>query len=179
MGLAVDRDLPLLHRLEERSLRLGTGAIDLVGEHDLREHGSWPELEVVDLLVECAHAGHVGRQQVRCELDAAEGAVKRSGEGLRQHRLADAGHVLDEQVTFAEQGHEAEANLVLFIDDRPAHIGKHRIGHSSDNFGLHQTPPPSLPAMIGIIDLGVGHAGLYVRMARLVPPRVTDRMRTA
>ena len=33
----VDGDLALLHRLEQRGLRLGGGAVDLVGDHDVRE----------------------------------------------------------------------------------------------------------------------------------------------
>ena len=36
--LALDRDLVLLHRLEQRALRLRAGAVDLVGEQHLREH---------------------------------------------------------------------------------------------------------------------------------------------
>ena len=35
--LALDGDLVLLHRLEQRALRLRRRAVDLVGEHDLRE----------------------------------------------------------------------------------------------------------------------------------------------
>ncbi len=37
VGLAVDRHLPLLHRLEERGLRLRRRAVDLVGEQEVRE----------------------------------------------------------------------------------------------------------------------------------------------
>ena len=33
----VDRNLPLVHRFEERTLRLGRSAVDLVGEENLRE----------------------------------------------------------------------------------------------------------------------------------------------
>ena len=35
---AVDRDLALLHALEQRRLRARRGAVELVGEHDVREH---------------------------------------------------------------------------------------------------------------------------------------------
>ena len=35
--LALDRDLPLLHRLEQRGLRLRRGAVDLVGEEEVGE----------------------------------------------------------------------------------------------------------------------------------------------
>ena len=36
-GLPVERDLPLVHRLEERRLRARARAVDLVGEEDVRE----------------------------------------------------------------------------------------------------------------------------------------------
>ena len=35
--LAADGHLPLLHRLEQRRLGLGRGAVDLVGQHDVGE----------------------------------------------------------------------------------------------------------------------------------------------
>src|SRR5581483_7446418 len=93
--LAVDGDLPLLHRLEERRLSLGARAVDLVREHDLREDRAGAELEVRRLLVEGADAGDVGGKEVGRELDAAERAVKRARERLREHGLADARYVLD------------------------------------------------------------------------------------
>src|SRR2546423_7757020 len=39
----VDRHLPLLHRLEQRRLRLGRRPVDFVREEDLREDGSRDE----------------------------------------------------------------------------------------------------------------------------------------
>ena len=47
IGLAVGGDLVFLHRLEQRALRLGRGAVHLVGQHQLREDGprwkrNWP-----------------------------------------------------------------------------------------------------------------------------------------
>jgi hypothetical protein len=48
---AADGDLALLHRLQQRGLRLGRGAVDLVGQHDVGEdrpgeerntRGRWP-----------------------------------------------------------------------------------------------------------------------------------------
>ena len=48
---AVDGDLPLRHRLEQRRLRLRHRAVDLVDEHDVREHRPRPELELARALV--------------------------------------------------------------------------------------------------------------------------------
>ncbi len=118
VGVAVDGDLLLLHGLEQRRLRLGGGAVDLVAEHDVGEDGAGPELERARALVEHAHAGDVARQQVGRELDAAHGAVDAAREGLGEHRLADAGDVLDEQVALGQERDEGQPDgLGLAGDD--------------------------------------------------------------
>ena len=71
-GGALDRDLALLHRLEERRLRARRGPVDLVDEQDVREHGTRHEAEAPGPLVEDARAGHVARQQVGRALEPAE-----------------------------------------------------------------------------------------------------------
>ena len=43
--LAFEGDLPLLHRLEQRALRLRGRAVDLVGEHNVREDGAGARAE--------------------------------------------------------------------------------------------------------------------------------------
>jgi hypothetical protein len=47
MGDPIDADLTLLHGLEQRALRLGTGAIDLIGQQQLGENRSTPKLKFV------------------------------------------------------------------------------------------------------------------------------------
>ena len=42
MGLAADRDLPLLHGFEQRRLHLGGRAVDLVGKHEIGEDRALP-----------------------------------------------------------------------------------------------------------------------------------------
>ena len=66
--LPVDRHLVLLHRLQERGLRLRRGAVDLVGEQQVGEHRPPAEDEFV-----AAHRhrpGEIGREHVRRELHA-------------------------------------------------------------------------------------------------------------
>ena len=72
VGLVADRDLALLHRLEQRALHLGRRAVDLVGEDEVGEDRALrgrnsPRARVVD-----ARADDVGGQQVGRELDALE-----------------------------------------------------------------------------------------------------------
>src|SRR5438309_8547038 len=54
------------------------------------------------------------RQQVGRELDTADGAVHSLRQGLREHRLADARHVFDEQVTLGEHHGHGELDRFPF-----------------------------------------------------------------
>ena len=117
IGLAVGRDLVFLHGFEQRALRLGRRAIDFVGQHQLREHRSAVEAELSGLRLEDRDADDVGRQQVARELDALVAEPERRGERVRKRGLADAGNVLDQQVTAREQAGEAQANLLLLAED--------------------------------------------------------------
>jgi hypothetical protein len=124
---AVDGDLMLLHRLQKRRLRLRGGPVDLVGDDDLREDGARLELELaIDGVVD-AHARHIAREEVGRELDATHARVDGCRERARQHRLADAGHVLDEEVPFGEEADEGGAHGIrLAVDDARDRGGRPR-----------------------------------------------------
>ena len=59
-----------------------------------------------------ADADEVGRQQIGRELDPLPAAVDRGRQRLGQAGLADAGHVLDEEVPFGEQAHHRQLDRV-------------------------------------------------------------------
>ena len=109
-GDAVDGDLALLHRLEQRRLGAGGRPVQLVDEHDVREERAGPELPLVAGEVEHGDAGELGRQEVRGALDPVEDAADGAGERLGEEGLADAGDVLDEQVPAREQRDEGEGD---------------------------------------------------------------------
>ena len=113
----VDRDLALLHRLEEGRLGLRGGAVDLVGEHDVGEDAAGAELELVGGAVPHRHAGHVGRQEVGGELDAVPRAADRACDRLGERGLADAGDVLDEEVALGDEAHQGEVHLLALALD--------------------------------------------------------------
>jgi len=121
VGGAVDGDLALLHRLQQRGLGLRRGPVDLVADHDLREDRARPELEVALVLVEHVGAGHVGRQQVGRELDAAHRAVHRAGQRLGEHGLADARHVLQQQVALGEEHRQGDPDRLRLALDHAFH----------------------------------------------------------
>ena len=118
--LAFGGDLVLLHRLEQRRLRLRRRAVHLVGEDQLREDRAGMELERARLAVVDRHAEDVGGQHVARELDAVEPQAERAREHVREGGLADAGQVLDQQVAAREQARERHADLALLAEDDPA-----------------------------------------------------------
>jgi len=82
--LTADRDLFLAHRFQQGGLGLGRRAVDLVGQHHVREDRSLLELELAGLLVVDVGAGDVGRQQIGRELNPLELEVERRREGPRR-----------------------------------------------------------------------------------------------
>ena len=118
VGLALDRDLPLLHRLEQRGLGLRRRAVDLVGEQQVGEHRALAERNVPPTRVEDHLADHVGRHQVGRELHALELEVERGGHRLDEQRLGHAGHAFEQHVAAHEQrGDEARQRALLADDD--------------------------------------------------------------
>ena len=91
----------LLHGLEERALRLGGRAVDLVGEDDIREDGAVLEREPATGIGLADHhgAGDVRRHQVGRELDARELQGKRVSDGPDERRLAQPRDALEKHVS--------------------------------------------------------------------------------
>ena len=117
VGGDVDADLALFHGLEQRALRLGAGAIDLVGQQQLREHRAFAKREVAAAGVEHGNADDVGGQQVAGELHALPGEAEHLRQRVRERGLADAGHVFDEQVAARQQAGEREAHGLGLAED--------------------------------------------------------------
>jgi hypothetical protein len=92
----VDRDVALLHALQQAGLGLGRGPVDLVDQDDVGEDRPGPELEALLALVVDAGAHDVGRQQVRRALHAREVALDRARQRAGQGGLAHARVVLDQ-----------------------------------------------------------------------------------
>src|SRR4029453_16625358 len=101
-ALAVDGDLRLLHRLEQRALGLGRGPVDLIGEEEMGEDRPLPELEAPLALVEEKGARDIAGQEVRRELYALEAQIERLREEARDERLGQPRIVLDQYVPIGE-----------------------------------------------------------------------------
>ena len=77
--VVADRDLALLHDLEQRALDLRGGPVDLVGQQQVREHGPERGRELAGLLVVDPGPDEVGRDEVGRELDPLELARRSPG----------------------------------------------------------------------------------------------------
>ncbi len=98
MGLAVQRDMALLHRLQQRGLRLGRGAVDLVRQQQLAEDRPAADHEAGRLEIELVGADNVARQEIGRELDAPELQPQARREALRQQRLGCAGWTFEQHM---------------------------------------------------------------------------------
>ena len=124
-GDAVDGDVTLFHRFEQRRLRLGAGPVDLVGEHDVGEDRSAVKLELAGLLVVDGDARHVAGQQVGGELDAGRDALHGLRHGAGERGLAGARVVLEQQMAFADHRGEGEFDHVALAENDLFHVVDH------------------------------------------------------
>ena len=127
----------LLHRFEQRRLGLGRGAVDLVGQDDLREDRPLHESQTTAalLLVENLGAGDVGRHQVGRELDALEIEIEDVGQGLDQQRLGQSGHAGNQAMAAGEQRNQHLLHHVVLSDDHLAELRKNALASFGDALG--------------------------------------------
>ena len=104
-GAAGDR--AFLHRFEQRRLRFGRRAIDLVGEHEIGEDraGLKDERLVAALVGLDDHAADdVAGHEIGRELDARILKMKGASERPQQGSLAEAGNAFQQHVTGRKAG---------------------------------------------------------------------------
>ena len=118
--LAADRHLTLLHRLQERRLRLWGRAIDLVREKDVGEHRTLQESEFAltcrAILMDDFGTGDVRRHEIRRELNAVEVESQASSQRVDQQRLGETRHAFENAVAASEDGDEELLDNVVLAD---------------------------------------------------------------
>ena len=98
--------LLLLHRLEQRGLRSRRGAVDLVGQDDVREDRTRLEVERLPpcaVLLKDARSDDIGRHQVGGELDARVAQRNHPAERPHQKRLAEPRDPFEQHVSAGQQ----------------------------------------------------------------------------
>jgi hypothetical protein len=115
LRLAVDRHLPLLHRLEQRRLRARRRAVDLVREEHVREHDAGHEHRLAS-----SHdhlAGELSRSRVRRELHPLELRTQHVRDRSSEERLRATGRPLDQDVSTGEGGDEQQLDCAILPQD--------------------------------------------------------------
>src|SRR5579883_18877 len=128
IGRAVNRHLSLFHTFEERRLCLRSGSINLIGQDDLGDDRAGAILELLLTLIVDRNAGHIAWEEVWGELNASKCAADRAGKSLGEDGLPDAGNVLDQHVSLAEQRDKSELDFVVLPDDDLFDITDHLFG---------------------------------------------------
>ena len=122
MRVVADRDLALLHDLEQRGLHLCRRAVDLVGQEKVAEDRAELGVERPLLRAIDARADQVRRDEVGRELDTGERSAEHSRGRLDGQGLGESGHALDEQVALREQAHEHALEHRVLPGDDPADL---------------------------------------------------------
>ena len=126
-GFAFGGDLAFFHRFEQRALRFGRGAVDFVGEQNLRKQGAGEETEGAFLAVENGNADDISGQHVAGKLDARELQTEQARQSVRQRGFANARQVFDEQMAMRQQAGQRESDLFVLAENDFVSCG--------DNFG--------------------------------------------
>ena len=120
-----DGDGVLLHRFEQRRLRLRGGAVDFVRQQNVGEDRSLLELKLflfVRRFEDHVRAEQVGRHQVRRELHSAEFQVQCVGERSHQHRLAQPRHTFEQHMSTTDQAGQRPLHDVVHANDHLADL---------------------------------------------------------
>ena len=123
LGFAVHADLALLHRLEQRGLCLGRGAVDLVGQQQVGEHRTRPEHERGGACVVDQRTGDVAGHQVGGELHPLEFQLQGGGHGPHQQRLRHSRNAFQQHVAATQQRDHQAADHALLPDDGLGELG--------------------------------------------------------
>ena len=119
---SVDRNLLLLHRLQQRRLRPRRRPIDLIRQQNLREDRTLFELERPQAGIVDIHSQHIRRHQIRRELDPIEVQPQRSRNRLRQRRLPRPRHILEQHMTTTEHRDDRKIYRITLTNEDPLHI---------------------------------------------------------
>jgi hypothetical protein len=120
--LPADRDLALLHDLQQRRLHLRRRAVDLVREQEVAEHGPELDVEARGVRAEDAGADEVGGDEIGRELDAAERPPQHAGQRPHGQSLRQPGDALEQHVAAGEERDEQPLQHGVLPDDDPLHL---------------------------------------------------------
>ena len=122
VGLALDGDAVFLHGLQEGGLGFRRGAIDLVGEDDVREYGAWQKDQLsascLRIFLHQIRAGDVRWHQIRRELNARKAEIQNLGKRMDEQGFRQTGDTDDQAVTAYQNGQQDQFDdIFLTVND--------------------------------------------------------------
>src|SRR5262249_23108478 len=134
IGRALHCYAAFLHRLKQRRLSLGRGAINLVGENDVGEQGSSNELKLpvscCPVFFDYIGSGDIRRHQVRRELNSLEGQIENICNRPDQQRLGQSRHTGYQGVAPDKQGDQCLIDYLVLSDYDFAHLAQNQISRA-------------------------------------------------
>ena len=121
MRLAVDARLPFTHGFEQCTLSSRWCPIDFVSQDNVCKDRSLVELEFA-IMINTA-PDNIGRQQVRCELNARENAIDALCKSFCHKCFSDARDIFEQNMLASQQGYDGFANDFHFSEHDRFHIG--------------------------------------------------------
>ena len=115
--LPAERNLPFLHRLQQRALHLGGRAVDFVCKHDVGEDRSLMSFERAGLMPVNLRTDQVTGQQVGSKLNATELSTQRLCQRVDHHRFGDAGNAFQQRMAVAQHGDQHFLQWVALAHD--------------------------------------------------------------
>ena len=115
----------LLHRLQQRGLRLRGSAVDFIREQHVAKNRPWDEHEfaAIRAFLQNLHARDVRRHEIRRELDAPELQVKNLCDGFHEQRLREPRRAGDETVPPGKKRDEDLLDYLVLANDGLAEFG--------------------------------------------------------
>ena len=117
----------LLHRLQQRRLRLGRRAVDFIGQNDVGKKRPFDEHEGAAArligFLQNIRAGDVRGHQIRRELDAVEAQRHGLGQGIDDGGLGQAGHAHQQPVAAGQDANQQPLNHDVLSDNDLGQFG--------------------------------------------------------
>ena len=113
----LDRHLSLLHRLQQRRLRLGRRSVDFVRQEQVGEDRPLAKAQRSGSHLEHGLTGHIRWHEIGRELHAFEVHIERRGEGLHEQGLRHTRNPLQQHVPAHQQGSDQPRERPFLADD--------------------------------------------------------------
>ena len=141
MFLPFDRNLPLIHRFQQRGLRARRGPVDLVRQKQVRENRTFAKEKRAFLRRINGGAEDVGWQQIGGELNPAE--IRGNGQRKRlcQCGFPRPGDILHQDMPLREESAEQQTHDILLAADDAIELFLH-FQHFSVKFPVRHRHPP-------------------------------------